>query len=116
MCELVPLHLVGVLAPACLLPTFPIPIPHTHTHTHIPSFTRAASFHTQAEKDNQLVRVLRDILDCLQTEAVDETTFVTLEESCLVPVLENALSNDSLLDMNRHAVLYAAVFQLVGRE
>jgi hypothetical protein len=42
-----------------------------------------------------------------------QSTFLVLEESCLVPVLESYLSNDSLLDMNRHQSLYQTVYALV---
>ncbi|CAM9916737.1 unnamed protein product [Ectocarpus sp. 6 AP-2014] len=36
-----------------------------------------------------------------------------LEESCLVPFLQQLLENDSLLDVDRHAALYTSVFKLV---
>ncbi|CAM9881290.1 unnamed protein product [Pylaiella littoralis] len=36
-----------------------------------------------------------------------------LEESCLVPFLQQLLENDSLLDIYRHAALYTSVFKLV---
>lgn len=35
-----------------------------------------------------------------------------LEESCLVPFLQQLLENDSLLDVDRHASLYTAVFKV----
>eukprot|EP01119_Soliformovum_irregulare_P016147 TRINITY_DN463_c0_g1_i1.p1 TRINITY_DN463_c0_g1~~TRINITY_DN463_c0_g1_i1.p1 ORF type:complete len:692 (-),score=204.00 TRINITY_DN463_c0_g1_i1:151-2226(-) len=39
--------------------------------------------------------------------------FHFLEASCLVPVLETYLKNDSLLDMGRYPILYATVFSMV---
>ncbi|CAM9308052.1 unnamed protein product [Ascophyllum nodosum] len=36
-----------------------------------------------------------------------------LEESCLVPFLQQLLENDSLLDVDRHASLYTSVFKVV---
>ena len=35
-----------------------------------------------------------------------------LEESCLVPFLQQLLENDSLLDVDRHAALYTSVFKV----
>lgn len=35
-----------------------------------------------------------------------------LEESCLVPFLQQLLENDSLLDVDRHASLYTSVFKV----
>lgn len=35
-----------------------------------------------------------------------------LQESCLVPFLQQLLENDSLLDVDRHASLYRAVFKV----
>ena len=36
-----------------------------------------------------------------------------LEESCLVPFLQQLLENDSLLDVDRHAALYTSVFKVM---
>ena len=36
-----------------------------------------------------------------------------LEESCLVPFLEEKLANESLLDMERHAALYITCFMII---
>ena len=38
-----------------------------------------------------------------------------LEESCLVPFLQQLLENDSLLDVDRHASLYTSVFKVRRR-
>lgn len=36
-----------------------------------------------------------------------------LEESCLVPFLQQLLENDSLLDVDRHASLYTSVLKVL---
>ncbi|KAH3744484.1 ubiquitin-conjugating enzyme family protein [Pelomyxa schiedti] len=66
---------------------------------------------TQAEKD----RALEQILEKIQTKIAKSNTKVgyeELEESCLVPVLDSYLRNDSLLDMDRHNSLYTHIFSI----
>ena len=38
--------------------------------------------------------------------------YTMLEESCLIPLLEKYLSNESLVDMERHAELYYVCCQV----
>lgn len=49
---------------------------------------------------------------CLRVDSVNNGLGV-LEESCLVPFLQQLLENDSLLDVDRHAALYTSVFKVV---
>lgn len=46
-------------------------------------------------------------------KTLPEGIYETLEASCLIPVLESYLKNDSLLDMGRHIFLYRTVLQIV---
>ena len=46
-------------------------------------------------------------------EWTQERLFAVLEGSCLVPYLQQLLSNESLLDMEEHGVLYISCFKLL---
>lgn len=51
------------------------------------------------------------LFNLLRVESVNSSLRV-LEESCLVPFLQQLLENDSLLDVDRHAALYTSVFKV----
>jgi len=68
----------------------------------------------QREKDMQTEHVLRGILDFLTGPSkVTDSSCEVIEESCLLPVLEGYLRNDSLLDIGKHATLYIVIFGLL---
>lgn len=52
---------------------------------------------------------------CLPLNRVDSvnSSLRVLEESCLVPFLQQLLENDSLLDVDRHASLYTSVLKVL---
>jgi len=65
----------------------------------------------QRQKDLETQNIIEAINGELSSsEAVQ---FDVLEESCLVPVVESYLRNDSLLDMERHSALYISILTLV---
>jgi baculoviral IAP repeat-containing protein 6 len=75
----------------------------------------------QAEKDLETLVVLRELelavskaTSAYGDEDVREQLFQVVEGSCLVPFLEQHLSNESLLDMARHLSLYEQIVALVS--
>lgn len=69
----------------------------------------------QDQKAEQVNRLLRGFCDLISVKPdwLPEGFFEVLEPSCLIPVLESYLKNDSLLDMGRHMFLYQSVLDLV---
>jgi baculoviral IAP repeat-containing protein 6 len=74
----------------------------------------------QREKDNETLVVLEELERSINKAATDykdedmqQGLYATVEGSCLVPFLEQYLSNESLLDMARHMALYEALFNVV---
>lgn len=67
----------------------------------------------QREKDCQTQEVLSGILDCINCPALSPHDMSDLADSCLVPVLESYLRNDSLLDLCKHLPLYQAILSVV---
>eukprot|EP00727_Mastigamoeba_balamuthi_P009103 m51a1_g4815 hypothetical protein (960) ;mRNA; r:142906-146614 len=68
----------------------------------------------QQQKDDETEQIIRAITRELAAPRAGSQgpSYDVLEESCLVPVLEGYFRNDSLMDMARHASLYAAVHDL----
>jgi baculoviral IAP repeat-containing protein 6 len=66
----------------------------------------------QQQKDNETGQVLRGIAENLRKCGPTGVAFDVLEESCLVPVLESYLRNDSVLDMVQHAGLYMSLYDV----
>lgn len=69
----------------------------------------------QRERDLEIERVIAAAASEIRKSAMMPPQYLSsattmMEESCLVPLLESYLANDSLLDMNRHAHLYSCVF------
>jgi baculoviral IAP repeat-containing protein 6 (apollon) len=82
------------------------------------SWNVAAYLAAQRERDLEVERVLAAISREIRKTAQMPPQFLAsatnmLEESCLVPLLESYLANDSLLDLNRHSSLYGCVFDLM---
>jgi baculoviral IAP repeat-containing protein 6 len=74
----------------------------------------------QREKDNETLVVLEELDGAIskadatyKDEDLQQGLYATVEGSCLVPFLEQYLSNESLLDMARHMALYEALFSVV---
>eukprot|EP01122_Echinamoeba_exundans_P011468 TRINITY_DN4564_c0_g1_i1.p1 TRINITY_DN4564_c0_g1~~TRINITY_DN4564_c0_g1_i1.p1 ORF type:complete len:869 (-),score=241.05 TRINITY_DN4564_c0_g1_i1:174-2780(-) len=72
----------------------------------------------QRERDLEVERVIAAISREIRKTAQMPPQYLAsatnmLEESCLVPLLESYLANDSLLDMNRHSSVYNCVFDLL---
>jgi len=67
----------------------------------------------QREKDSQTEEVLQGIFNFFNKVVLPPGQFEILEESCLIPVLESYLRNDSLLDMGRHTSLYIVILGVV---
>lgn len=74
----------------------------------------------QREKDNETLVVLEELEGAIskadatyKDEDLQQGLYGTVEGSCLVPFLEQYLSNESLLDMARHMALYEALFGVV---
>eukprot|EP01118_Nematostelium_gracile_P005464 TRINITY_DN1731_c0_g1_i1.p1 TRINITY_DN1731_c0_g1~~TRINITY_DN1731_c0_g1_i1.p1 ORF type:complete len:632 (-),score=167.22 TRINITY_DN1731_c0_g1_i1:3320-5104(-) len=77
-----------------------------------PEWDVQAYLAAQREKDSQTEQVLQGISDYLKKGGTPNQ-YTVLEESCLLPVLESYLRNDSLLDMGRHTSLYLQILGVV---
>lgn len=83
-----------------------------HGHTNKVDWDVQAYLAAQKQKDKETQSIIEAITTELETSPQD-VQFEILEESCLIPVLENYFRNDSLLDMGRHATLYIALLGVV---
>lgn len=83
-----------------------------HGHTSKVDWDVQAYLAAQKQKDRETQSIIESII--VELETPDQNVqFEVVEESCLVPVLENYFRNDSLLDMGRHASLYIALLGVV---
>jgi len=83
-----------------------------HGHTGKVDWDVQAYLAAQKQKDKETQSIIEAIITELETPN-ENVQFEIIEESCLVPVLENYFRNDSLLDMGRHSSLYIVLLGVV---
>eukprot|EP01114_Cavostelium_apophysatum_P004651 TRINITY_DN1498_c0_g1_i1.p1 TRINITY_DN1498_c0_g1~~TRINITY_DN1498_c0_g1_i1.p1 ORF type:complete len:1151 (-),score=363.17 TRINITY_DN1498_c0_g1_i1:73-3525(-) len=67
----------------------------------------------QKERNAQTEEVFQGILRFLVRDSLPPGQYEILEQSCLLPVIESYLRNDSLLDMGKNAIVYVAIMGVV---
>lgn len=98
-----------------------------HGDTHNSTWDVNAYLAAQQQKDEEtagifakIAAALRDDIAKFPPPGSSSIPFDVIEESCLIPVLESYLRNDSIFDMIQHVSLYLAVLDvcnaLAGRE
>jgi hypothetical protein len=77
----------------------------------------------QAEKDRLLNHLLSEVLieikKIIDGKSTDDPAYYNrlqdvVEKSCLIPLLEEHVKNESFLDMENHYALYHVIFQVIG--
>eukprot|EP01119_Soliformovum_irregulare_P016152 TRINITY_DN463_c0_g2_i4.p1 TRINITY_DN463_c0_g2~~TRINITY_DN463_c0_g2_i4.p1 ORF type:complete len:834 (-),score=313.83 TRINITY_DN463_c0_g2_i4:9-2510(-) len=81
-------------------------------HNQAQKWDTQAYLAAQKEKDTQTQTVIEEISKALEREQ-DASSYEIIESSCLIPVLDSYLRNDSLLDISRHSDLYFSIFKTI---